>query len=80
MIIFIIKSCFFCRANSYSLGQKPYTLHFFLFFYKKILKIAYAIFAVTIENLEMRIGNLNLLLGKSVIQFEFLAQKEENDK
>lgn len=45
-----------------------------------MLKIAYAIFAVTIENLEMRIGNLNLLLGKSVIQFEFLAQKEENGK
>lgn len=36
--------------------------------------------AITIEDLEMRLGNSNLLLGKSAIWFEPLAQKGETGK
>ena len=36
--------------------------------------------AVAIEDLEMRCGNLNLLLRKSVIWFEPLAQKRKTSK
>ena len=34
----------------------------------------------TIKDLEMRLGNLNLYLGKSALWFELLAQKEETGK
>ena len=37
-------------------------------------------FAVAIKDLEVHLGNSNLSLGKSVIQFELLAQKEETGK
>lgn len=37
-------------------------------------------FAITIKDLEMSFGNLNLLLGKSVIWFELLAQIEKTSK
>ena len=36
--------------------------------------------AVAIEDLEVRCGNANLLLGKSAIWFELLAQKGEISK
>ena len=36
--------------------------------------------AVTIEDLEVRLGNSNLPLGKSAIQFDPLAQKVETGK
>ena len=34
-----------------------------------------AMFTVTIEDLKVRLGNLNLLLGKNAIWFEPSAQK-----
>ena len=36
--------------------------------------------AVAIEDLEVRLGNSNPLLGKNVIWFELLAYKRETDK
>lgn len=36
--------------------------------------------AITIKYFEVRLGNLNLLLRKSVIWFESLAQKKETGK
>ena len=36
--------------------------------------------AITIKHLEVRLGNLNLLLRKSVIWFEPSAQKRETYK
>ena len=37
-------------------------------------------FAVAIKDLEVRLGNSNLPLGKSAIWFELSAQKEETGK
>lgn len=36
--------------------------------------------AIIIKDLKIRLGNSNLLLGKSVIWFEFLTQKREISK
>ena len=36
--------------------------------------------AIIIKDLEVRLGNLNLLLGKNAIWFELLAQKKETSK
>ena len=35
---------------------------------------------IVIKDLEVRLGNLNLPLGKSAIRFEPLAQKRETSK
>lgn len=45
-----------------------------------MIKVMCAILAIAIEDLEMRLGNLNLLLGKSAIWFELSTQKEETYK
>ena len=79
MIILAIKFFFFSRANSYSLGQKFHTFHFVLFFCGEMIRVICAILAVTIEDLEVRLGNSNLALGKSAIRFEPLAQKRDTD-
>ena len=80
MIVFAIKSFFFSGADSYSLERKPHMSYFFIFFYGKMIKVVYAIFAVAIENLKVCLGNLNLLLRKSTIQFELSAYKKETGK
>ena len=36
--------------------------------------------AIAIKDLEVRLSNSNLLVGKSVIRFELLAQKGETSK
>lgn len=38
-----------------------------------MISVVNAIFAFTIEDLEMPVGNSNLLLRKSIIWFKFLA-------
>ena len=38
------------------------------------------ILAVAIEDLEVRLGNSNLLLGKNAIRFELLTQKGQTGK
>lgn len=55
-------------------------LLFFFFFNGKMIKVVYAIIAITIKDLKMCFSNANLLLKKKVIYFEPLAQKEETDK
>lgn len=75
MIVFVIKSFFCSKAGSYNLEQKPHTSHFFLFFCRQMIRVAYTILAIVIEDLEVHFGNLNLLLRKSLIWFEPLAQK-----
>ena len=45
-----------------------------------MIRVIYAIHAVTIEDLKMRLGNSNLLLRKSAIRFKPLTQKREIDK
>ena len=39
--------------------------HFFLFFCEIIIRVLYAILTVAIKDLEVRLGNSNLLLGKA---------------
>lgn len=45
-----------------------------------MINIIFAMLVIVIEDLEMQLGNLNLLLGKSVIWFEPSVQKRETDK
>ena len=80
MIILLIKTFFFSKRDSYSLGQKFHTSHFFLSFCEKIMRIVYAIFAIAIKDLEVRLDNLNLPLGKNAIWFEPSTQKGEIGK
>ena len=80
MIVLVIKSFFFSRADSYSLGRKSHTSHFFLLFYEKMIRVVCAMFDVAIKDLKVRLGNLNLLLSKNAIWFEPLAQKGETNK
>ena len=54
--------------------------HFFLFFCRKMIKVVCAILIIAIKDLELRLGNSNLLLGKSAIWFEQSAQKGEIGK
>ncbi len=80
MIVLAIKSFFFSGADSYSLRRKSHTSHFFLFFCEEMIGVVCAMLAVAIEDLEVRLGNSNLPLGKSAIWFEPLAQKGETSK
>ena len=45
-----------------------------------MIRVVYAIFVVVIKDLEMDLGNSNLPLGKSAIQFKLSAQKGETDQ
>lgn len=80
MIVLAIKSFLFSRTDSYSLRRKSYIFYFFLSFYKDLIKVVYAILVITIKDLEVRLGNLNLPPGKSAISFESLALKGETGK
>lgn len=53
---------------------------FSLPFCGKMIRVICAILAIAIKDLEIRLGNSNLPLGKSIICFEPLAQKEKTDK
>ena len=80
MIVLAIKSFFFSGADSYSLWQKPHMSHFFFLFCGEMIKVICAMLAVAIEDLEVQIGNSNLLLGRNAIAFEPLPQKLETGK
>ena len=80
VIILVIKSCFFSGADSYSLGRKPHTSHFFLPCRGEMIRVICTILTVAIKDLKVYLGNLNLPLGKNAILFEPQAQKEETDK
>ncbi len=54
--------------------------YFFLFFYEKMKKVACAILTITNKDFVIHFDNSNLLLGKSAIQFESLAQKKESGR
>ena len=71
--VLAIKSFFFFGVDSYNLGRKPHTSHFFCFFHEEMVRVVYAILAIAIEDLEMRFGNPNLPLSKSAIRFEPLV-------
>lgn len=45
-----------------------------------MIRVVYAIFAITIKDLKVGLINSNLLLGKNVIWFKLLAQKEKIGK
>ena len=45
-----------------------------------MVKVVCVILTITIKDLEVRYDNANLLLGKSAIWFELLAQKGETSK
>ncbi len=77
MIVLAIKTCFFNRVDSYNFGRKPHTSHFFSPFCGERIRVIYAMLAVAIKDLELRINNKNLPLGKSVIRFEPYAQKSK---
>ena len=80
MIVLAIKSFFFSGADTYSLGRKPHTSHFFLPFRGEMIRVVCAMLAVAIEDLEVRLSNSNLPVRKSAIRFEPLAQKGETGK
>ncbi len=80
MIVLAIKSCFFTGVDSYSLGRKPHTSQFFSSFRGEMIRVVYAMLAVAIEDLELRLNNKNLPIGKREIRFEPLAQKSEIGK
>lgn len=80
VIVLAIKSCFFFEKNNYSLERKCHILHFWFLFSKEMIKVICAILAITIEDLKLRWDNPDLLLKKSAIRFEFLAQKKETGK
>ena len=54
--------------------------HFFFPFYGDIIRVVYAMLAIVIEDLEMRLGNSNLPLEKNAIWLEPLAQKKQTSK
>lgn len=66
MIVLIIKS-FFSDPDSYSLGRKFHMSYFFLSFSGEMIRVVCALLAIIIEDLEMCLGNSNLLLVKSGI-------------
>ncbi len=80
MIVLAIKSFLFSEADSYSLGQKSHTSHFFLPCRGEMIRVVCAMLALAIKDLEVRLRNSNLILGKSAIRFESLAQKGETGK
>lgn len=67
MIVLAIKSYFFSGADSYSCGQKPHTFHYFLSFYREMIRVVCTMLAVAIKDLEMPLGNLNLSFKKGAI-------------
>ncbi len=77
MIILAIKTYFFNGVDSYNLGRKPYILRFFSLFSGEMIRVICAMLAVAIEDLELRMNNQNLPLGKSAIRFKSYAQKSE---
>lgn len=62
VIILIIKSIFFFGADSYCLKYKSCTSHFFSSFYRAMIKVIYAIFTVTIKDLEVCFNKSNVPL------------------
>ncbi len=80
MIILIIKSFFFSRADNYSLRQKSHTFYFLFSFCRKMIRVIWAILTIVTKDLEVRLYNLNLPLEKSVIWFESSAQKGKTGK
>ncbi len=80
MIVLAIKSFFFSEADSYSLGRKPHTFHFILLFRGEMIRVVYAMLAIAIEDLEVRLRNSNLRRRKNAIRFESSAQKGETGK
>ena len=80
MIVLAIKSFFFYGVDSYSLRRKLHTSRFFFLFCGEMIRVVCAMLVVAIKDLEVQIGNPNMLLGKSVIWFELLSQKLETGK
>ena len=54
--------------------------YFFLLFCRKMIIVICTILAITIEDLKVHLGILNLLLGKNAIWFEPSVQKGEIGK
>lgn len=54
--------------------------YFFFLFCTKMIRVICTMLAIIIEDLEMRLGNLNLPLKKSAIWFDPLAQTGETAK
>ncbi len=45
-----------------------------------MIRVVYTILVITIKDLEIRVNNLNLQLGKSTIWFESLVHKKKTGK
>ncbi len=80
MIVLAIKTCFFNRIDSYNFSRKSHTLRFFSPFCVEMIRVICVMLAIAIEDLELRMNNNNLPLGKSVIRFEPYAQKSKKDE
>ena len=53
--------------------------HFFLF-YKKMIRVLYAMFVLAMKDLEAYLDNSNLFLRQSAIWFELSTPKKKNSK
>lgn len=67
MIILAIKIRFFIKIDRYILNQKLYNSYFFFLFYKKLIRVIYAMFIVVIKDLELYYRNENFLIRISKI-------------
>lgn len=57
--------------------------HIFIIFFslcREIIRFVYAILAIAIEDVEVRLSDSNLPLGKSIIWFELSSEKRELGK
>ena len=69
---------FFTSIDSYDLGEKVYTAHFFSLFYGKMIVVICSMLAVAIKDLAMRWNNMELAVtGKSAVQFELAIQRKQ---
>lgn len=72
---YVIKLYFFTKIDSYSFCKKLHIFHFFFFFCKKIIRTRCAMIAIIFEDLKLHCKTFNLLIKKSIIQFELYTQK-----
>lgn len=72
MIILIIKFLFFSEEII-----KASDGNFTYLFFGKLIRVVYVILVITIKELEISLGNSNLLPNKSPIRFKPLAQKKK---
>ena len=77
IIVLAIIAYFFTGINSYGLGWKVYTAHFFSPFCDEMIVFIYSMLAVAIKNLVVRWNDKELAaIGKRAVQFKLASEKK----